>query len=344
MVSMPTIKDVAKKANVSIATVSYVLNNKANSVSTETRQLVLQAAKEIGYTPNVTARNLKFNRTRLIGYAWHEAPHNQNNPVMDQFTYSLAHAAEEELYHLLTFTHHPQNPAPIYENLINMGRIDAFVLAGTKQDDPRIEILLERNFPFACFGRSNSDQQFPWVDVDGTLGIQLATEHLIELGHRHIMMVTWDDNATTTYDRIQGYVKTMHKYQLPIHEYSIFRGNYGLQLGIEAFHNWMELSPSEQPTAIVAISDLEAVGVMNAAQKLGKVVGIDLSVVGFDDLPMSSYLRPALTTIQQPIQKVATELVQLLQKILQNPNAQPENKLLTPTLIKRDSTAPLCSS
>ena len=91
---MPTIKDVAKEAGVSIATVSYVLNNKDTFVSKATRLQVLEAIERIGYTPNITARSLKASQTRLIGYAWHEVPYDQVNPVLDRFTYYLAQAAE----------------------------------------------------------------------------------------------------------------------------------------------------------------------------------------------------------------------------------------------------------
>src|SRR5215213_4303179 len=107
---MPTIKDVAREAGVSIATVSYVLNNKADAVSEPTRKHVIEAADRIGYRPNVTARNLRSNQTRLIGYAWYDAP-SENvpagrlNTVLDWFTFYLARAAEQSGYHLLTFTY-----------------------------------------------------------------------------------------------------------------------------------------------------------------------------------------------------------------------------------------------
>jgi LacI family transcriptional regulator len=165
---MPTIKDVAREAGVSIATVSYVLNNKSAFFSEGTRQQVLEAVERIGYSPNVTARNLKASETRLIGYAWHEVPYGQVNSVLDHFTYALAQAAEAAGYHVLTFTHPLHDPIPVYEDLIKTQRVDGFVLAGTIAGDERIRYLMEQGFPFVSFGRSNPGWTFPWVDTEGS--------------------------------------------------------------------------------------------------------------------------------------------------------------------------------
>jgi LacI family transcriptional regulator len=338
---MPTIKDVAKKANVSIATVSYVLNNKTDSISAETRQLVLQAAEEIGYTPNVTARNLRNNQTRLIGYAWHIIPEHQMNPIMDQFTYRLSQAAEDCGYHILTFTHPIQSSKPAYANLINTRRVDGFVLADTDEYDPRIEYLLQKNVPFVCFGRSANADQFSWVDVDGTSGVRMAVAHLVELGHERIAMVGWNDNSLTCHYRIQGYIEGMREFGLAIPEKYIFKGEHSEKTGREAFAIWNQFPESERPTGIIAISDLEAIGVMYEAESHGFEIGKTLSVIGFDDMPMSNYLRPALTTLRQPIREVAQELFGMLLDLLQNPKIKPHSRLMLPELIKRASTGRL---
>jgi len=111
---MPTIKDVAREAGVSTATVSYVLNQKKSYlISQTTRELVLEAVKKVGYAPNVAARNLKVSQSHLIGYAWHVAPSGGMNSVLDSFTYYLAQSAEAAGYHLLTFTHTAKGPLPV---------------------------------------------------------------------------------------------------------------------------------------------------------------------------------------------------------------------------------------
>jgi DNA-binding LacI/PurR family transcriptional regulator len=335
---MPTIKDVAREAGVSIATVSYVLNKKDTFVSKETRRQVLETIERIGYTPNVTARNLKSSRTRLIGYAWHEVPYDQVNPVLDRFNYYLAQAAEAAGYHVLTFTHPPADPLPIYDDLIRTQRVDGIVLAGTVRDDRRIRFLKEAEFPFVSFGRSNPDWDFPWVDTDGRQGVREATDYLISLGHRRIGMAAWPEESISGSFRVQGYLDALDAAGIPFHPDYLVRGEHSEQAGREALAYWCRLPLDEQPTAVIAITDLVAIGIMNEAERRGLVIGRDLSVIGYDDVPMSQYLRPALTTVQQPILEIGQALVSLLENVLrQNPTADGQ-VLIPPRLIIRDSS------
>jgi len=335
---MPTIKDVAREAGVSIATVSYVLNNKTDSISEDTKNLVLETAKRIGYTPNVTARNLRFSQTRLIGYAWHDVPSSQVNAVMDRFTYHLAHAAESQGYHILTFTHPADDPTPVYDELIRTRRLDAFVLSATEFDDPRVALLTKAEFPFACFGRGMEDTLS--VDVDGKAGIRMAVEHLVELGHRRIAMIAWGDDATTSGYRREGFYESMNEFGLEIPDGFITYGENDEQYGRDSFNTLYQFPKDQRPTAFVCSSDLEAIGVMNAADEHGIVVGRDVSVVGFDDVPMSQYLRPALTTLRQPISHVADLLMDMLKARIENKPIKQNQYIVDPELVVRASTGP----
>ncbi|HVU10795.1 MAG TPA: LacI family DNA-binding transcriptional regulator, partial [Phototrophicaceae bacterium] len=203
---MPTIKDVAREAGVSIATVSYVLNGKTVAISDETRARVWFAARKIGYRPNVSARGLRSNQSRLIGYAWHKMPEQQINTLMDQFVNALASSAEAVGYHILTFSAPLTEPIPVYDELIRTGRVDGFVISSTVPDDPRVQFLIERKFPFVSFGRANAGWDFLWVDTDGGAGIRSAVEYLIGLGHRRIAMIGWPDDSLTGNYRVAGYL------------------------------------------------------------------------------------------------------------------------------------------
>lgn len=337
---MPTIKDVAREAGVSIATVSYVLNNKRTSFSEETRQQVLEAIERIGYSPNVTARNLKSSQTRLIGYAWHEVPYGQVNSVLDHFTYCLAQAAEAAGYHILTFTHPLHDAVPVYEELIKTQRVDGFVLAGTVADDERIRFLMEQAYPFVSFGRSNPEWKFPWVDTDGQRGVCEAVNYLLDLGHRRIAMAAWPEESISGEFRVAGYLQALQIAGIPLHPDYILRGVHSEQFGREALARWHRLPEDERPTAVIAVSDLIAIGVMNEARRRGMVIGDTLSVIGFDEAPMGQYLTPPLATVRQPIGEIGQALVAMLETILNK--REPENcALLTgPRLVVRESCGP----
>lgn len=342
---MPTIKDVAREAGVSIATVSYVLNDKADAVSADTRLNVLEAAKRIGYRPNVTARNLRSNQTRLIGYAWYEpppfgAPLGRLNTVLDWFTFYLARAAEQAGYHVLTFTYPPHDPAPTYDELIRTGRVDAFVLAGTVDSDPRVRFLADRAFPFVSFGRSNSAWDFPWVDTDSRAGVRAAVDYLISLGHRRIAMLGWPEGSLTGDFRLAGYRDALAAAGLAVPESYVLRGEHTEQAGRDAFARWCAMPAGTRPTAIVTASDLMAIGIMNEARQRGLQVGRDLSVIGFDDAPMTEYLQPALTTLQQPIPEIGEALIAMLEALLSKQPLEQAHVLMPPRLIIRESCAP----
>ncbi|KXK18958.1 MAG: putative LacI family transcriptional regulator [Chloroflexi bacterium OLB15] len=336
---MPTIKDVAREAGVSIATVSYVLNNKPDAVSEETRQEVWKAVKRIGYTPNVTARNLRSSQSRLIGYAWHQVPADQVNPVLDQFTYFLAHYAEEAGYHILTFAQSPENPLPVYDELSRSGRVDAFVISGTNWGDKRIGFLQERAIPFVSFGRADPGWDFDWVDVDGASGTRQAVDYLVSLGHRRIAFAGWDEGSLAGTHRLAGYTEGLAAAGLPLLPQWIFRGYQNELSGSAALKQYLSLPEDERPTAVVTVSDLVAIGVKNSAEQLGLEIGSDLSIIGFDDSPFSQYLNPPLTTINQPVKQIAQIIIRILEEQLIK-SGQPRDfvhELVAPKLIIRSS-------
>ncbi len=335
---MPTIKDVAREAGVSIATVSYVLNGKTVAISDETRQRVWLAARKIGYRPNASARGLRSNQSRLIGYAWHKATPDQISPVLDHFITALARSAEAAGYHILTFTYPPDDPLPVYDELIRTGRVDAFVVGSTVNNDPRIRFLIDQGVPFVSFGRVNTDWDFLWVDTDGEQGTRRAVEYLVSLGHRKIAMIGWPEDSLTGSFRVAGYLDGLRRAGLPSNLAYLIRGEHSEKTGREALAAWCALS--DRPTAIVAISDVIAVGVMNEAERRGLVVGQDLSVVGFDDAPMTEYLRPALTTLRQPITEIGEAIIPMLEAAIKGEEPPQRHLLLPPRLIIRSSCGP----
>lgn len=328
---MPTIKDVARAAGVSIATVSYVLNNKTGMVSEATREHVLETAKRLGYRPNINARNLQASRTGLIGYAWHKAPGGEPSPVLDQFIYHLAHAAEQQDYHVLTFTHTGNNPIHVYEDLIRSRRVDGFVLAETETNDPRVRFLLDEKFPFVSFGRTANDWKYCWVDTDGHNGTKEAIEHLINQGHERIGFLGWTYAALTGDDRLDGYKEAMKAAGLPVKDAYIARTDYKTETIESVLEQWKP----HNLTAAFVVSDYDAISLMRGLER-NKMP--PMAVIGFDDAPVSKFTRPGLTTIRQPLREISTAIIEMLHERIQNNECEPRSKLFMPELIIRESS------
>lgn len=334
-----TIRDVANEASVSIATVSYVLNN-TRPVREDTRVRVLAAAQRLGYHPNITARNLQASRTHLLACPWRPVANDQFNPILDHFLQAICEAAAVYGYRALAFPAASDAEELVtYNDLLRVRQVDGLVLSNTNFDDPRIRYLIETGLPFVAFGRSNPEWEFPWVDVDGAVGMRLATAHLLAQGHRRIACLIWPNGSLSGHYRQQGYLTTMAEAGLTVpvewmpptanthdHAYANTR-------------SLLDLPGERRPSAILAMTDLMAVGVINAAADAGLTVGRDLAVIGFDDAPIARYLRPPLTSLAQPIHEIGRRIVSMLVQLIQGEQPQPCPVLLPPTLVIRESSA-----
>ena len=164
-----TLKQVAARASVSYQTVSKVINHQVH-VTAETEKRIWDTVLELGYTPSYTARSLRSQRSHTIGYTWEPSPPDQANPILDQFLQSMFSAAEKRGYYLLCFPYpEPVKQLEAYRDLIDTGRVDAFVLSSINYHDPCVTFLCERKFPFVAFGRLDGPLHFPYIDVDGGL-------------------------------------------------------------------------------------------------------------------------------------------------------------------------------
>ncbi len=335
---MPTIRDVAKEAGVSIATVSYVLNDRG-AVSVETRARVLEAAKRLRYHPSIIAQNLQARESRIVGYSWRPVPPDQFNPVLEKFMHAIAEAAARHGYHVLAFpAAEGSDEVARYQEMVDSDRVDGFVLSNTNRNDPRVRFLIDIGFPFVAFGRSNPDWDYAWVDVDGADGAQQAVRHLLELDHRRIACLAWPEDSLSGEDRLHGYIQAMANANLPVKEAWIIRTENSYLHAYRAAQNWLSMPLVERPTAVIAVSDLMAIGIMNAAADAGLAVGPDLAVVGFDDAPITGYLQPGLTSVRQPIAEIGERLVTMLIDQVRGEMPAPAQILLKPRLIVRNST------
>lgn len=335
-----TLKEVAARAGVSYQTVSKVINGQAQ-VSRETEKRIWEAVKTLGYRPNYTARSLRSNRSLTIGYSWIPTPIYKVSPVLDQLLQSMLQAAIRYGYYLLSFPYQEgaQDQTALYRELIYTGRVDGFILSSVEYNDPRVLFLQEQGAPFVAFGRSNPDLLFPYVDVDGGLGLRMATEHLLEQGHRNVAALAWPESSRVGNNRLEGYLGAMSDAGIPVLAEWIQRGEGSYCFGYEATRRLLCLPEAARPTGLVALNDFMAIGAMAAIQDQGKEVGSGVAVTGFDDIPMVQYLHPPLTSVRQPIWQVGQLVIDMLMSLLsQGQPSHPEMLLLPPEIIIRGSS------
>lgn len=337
MAKRVTIKDVAQQAGVSYQTVSKVING-TQHVLPDTEARIWDAARALGYMPHQFARNLRAQRSRMIGYSWQPTLPDQANHILDMFLTSMVEEAEAAHYHLLPFPYRMnQDRVTDYRTLIDSGRVDGFVLTSVEYHDQRVSFLLERGFPFVAFGRSDPKLDFPYVDVDGAAGLKMAIEHLATKGHHRIALLAWPDDSRVGNERMQGYVEAMRAHGRLIEPHLIARGEGTFEFGRAATERWLDGDPAQRPTAIVALNDTMAIGAMHAGQGRGLTIGQELAVIGFDDAPMAQYLWPPLTTIRQPIRAIGLKCIEMLTMLLEGKTLTERQVLFQPQLIVRAS-------
>lgn len=328
-----TLKDVAKKADVSYQTVSKVLNGKA-FVTEATEARIWDAIKELDYQPNIAARNLRTQSSNMIGFSW--SPGDALNPIIDRFLYSITQQMREKGYYILMYPNDDVHPGR-FRDLFVTKQVAGYILTSTNHNDERVANLLEQEIPFASFGRANDEWDFNWVDIDGKHGIDLVMDHLIAKGHKKIALFTWPEGSQAGEDRESGYFEKMAGAGLSIDQTHIWRIDGSVESGYRAAQELLALKEN-RPSAIVCVNDMIAIGAMNCITAAGLQVGEDIAITGFDNMPMTEFLHPPLTTVQQPIEEAGQQITQLFLNQLGKKPVKPEQKLLKPTLVIRSSS------
>ncbi len=335
----PTLATVAQAAGVSRQTVSNALNS-PELLRPDTLARVQQAIEELGYSPNRAARSLRTRSSQLVGLRVDPAVEDSANALMDRFVHSLVESAEVAGYHVLLFTAggNNQDTAP-YDELLRSAAVDAFVVTDTFRGNPHATWLSQAGVPFVAFGRPWDDPSatHPWVDVDGRAGVELAVDHLVERGHSRIAWIGWQKGSLIGEDRRSGWVTRMHEHGLATSRLSA-RGDDTVEFGCRAAHALLDASPEERPTAFLCASDTVAMGVLRTLDGRGLRPGRDLGVVGFDDSIAAQVCTPALSSVRQPLEQVAVEVVGYLGALLAHRPIPERGKVLAPTLSIRSTS------
>ena len=329
-----TLRQVAAHAAVSRQTVSNAINA-PHRLGAATLAKVTEAINELQYRPNRSARSLSTGRAGLIGYCVPHRAAGSSSSMMDSFLHALSVAMETVGRHVLLFTAPSGEPGmTVYADLVAQQAVDAFVLSDTERDDPRHRWLTERDIRFVSFGRTwprDGREPGSWVDVDGAAACGALVESLHALGHRRIGFVGWSARLGAMDDRRRGWRRACTRLGLPTTRLSVTSAGDTVAHGERAAHTL--LSRQDAPTAIMAASDVLALGVMRAVTQRGGLPGADVAVTGFDDSPLASAVSPGLTSIRQPVAEIAATALRLLH----SPASETEGVLLPASIVSRAS-------
>lgn len=327
-----TILDVAAAAGVSKSTVSRILDERLPRSDSETARRVRRIAAELGYVRDSSAANLRRGRTNTIGVVVPRL----TDTVMAMLYEALAHACQRsgQFAIVATTDDDPDADRSAARALIRRG-VDGLILSTARDDDDFQAELIERGVPFVLALRTDGTN--PSSIGDDDLGGYLATRHLIDLGHRRIAIIGGPSYASSSRGRLAGYRRAMTEAGLEIEPRWMIEATFGIDAGVEAAERLMRLAPP--PTAIFAVNDNIAIGALSTLNRLGLSVPDDVSLVGYNDIPLVSRLPIPMTSVRVPFDQIAAAALDLL-----NVGARSEHdriRMATPTLIPRRSTGPV---
>lgn len=329
------IKDVAELAGVSSATVSYVLNGKC-SISDETKSRVLEAIEKLDYVPNLAARGLSMRDSKLIGVVVPQTEPGDRlmfqNSFYSEVLGSIEYYARQKGYHILISA---TDANESYLTLAKQRNLDGIIVIGMYPDDFYHQ-MKKTQIPIVLIDSYCDDHYYHNVRIDDAYGSYLATKHVLENGHREVAFFAGQikENGVMK-KRLQGYRQALDEYGVAYQEDHVFEGQIDYQSGVDLTKKLLD---SKLPvTAVVAAADILAIGAMKGFYEAGKKIPEDYSIIGFDDLEISQYMAPGLTTVKQQISRKGQKAVELLLKHIENPELSKQEEVLPLELVKRES-------
>ncbi|AMM25284.1 LacI family DNA-binding transcriptional regulator [Variovorax sp. PAMC 28711] len=331
---MATIKDVALRAGVSVTTVSHVVNE-TRHVSVHGRERVERAIRELGYVPSAVARSLKSNTTCTLGML---IP-NSSNPYFAEIVRVVEDRCFAAGYTLvLCNTDDEPRRQSVYLKVLAERRIDGLIVVSTGDDDSLVTQLHGLRMPTVLVDREIADPTCDLVETAHMQGGLLAVRHLLSLGHRRIGCIGGPAGVAPSEQRIEGWRMALAESgSAPAGDALLWRGGFTSQGGYEAMH--AILRTEEAPSAVFVCNDLMAIGALRAAHETGIQVPDTLSIVGFDDIELSAYTSPPLTTVAQPKARIGALAVDMLLERVTGRRHEPRKVVLQPELVVRASTA-----
>jgi len=331
VIKIATLKDVARRAGVSTATVSHVINE-TRFVSEELKARVHQAMRELNYRPNAIARSLRRRKTHNIGMIVPD--------ISYPFLAEVARGVEDKGFELgynviLCDSDGDLEREADYIELLQEKKVDGIVFVAAGESSSHVQTLIEQGMPVVV-----CDRELPGVEVDTVIADNVgsgyqATEHLIGLGHRRIGGIGGPKGLCISNKRLEGYRRALEEHGIPLSEELIIHSDFRCRGGYEAMKELLALDAP--PTAVFACNDLMAIGAICAASKKRLRMPQDIAIIGCDDIALASFTNPSLTTIAQPKHEMGAIAVEMLVERIKDKSKPPTRRLLPTELVIRDS-------
>lgn len=334
---MVRIVDVAKKANVSTATVSRVIS-KPDTVREETINKVLKAIKELNYHPNVLARQLRMSETKTVIVVIPDI----SNPFFSKVLRGIENLASANGYQvLLGDAGNDSEQESRYLDMLRQKKADGMILLTAKMKAEIVEEMANE-FPVVLACEYIEGSSIPTISIDNVSSARKATDYLIQLGHRRIGTISGPLDSVLGQDRLKGFYQAMARHSLSIDPVLVQEGHFNYESGFNLMKKFLALN--RMPTGVFAANDEMALGAIRAIRKMNLRVPDDISVIGFDDIHFSSIFEPALTTISQPAFEIGSKAMELLIMLLDKKRIGKNQYILDDSLVIRESCSKINKS
>lgn len=330
---MSTIHDVAKEAGVSTATVSRVLHN-SNAVTPKTRDVVLSAIQRLNYNPNALARQMRTQKTHSVIVTVPDI----GNIFFTEVIYGIEECAKKYGYQVLIVDTHEQSDAEnYYFKAIQQHTIDGIISLSAAVAKNLMEKVAQ-NYPIVVACQYLENYNVPNVTIDNIRASQAVTERLISLGHSRIAHISGNPGELLYQNRLNGYLTALAAHGMPIDLSLVKYGDATIYGGYENMKQLLEQDPSI--TAVFAAGDAIAIGAIKALNEAGIQIPKDFSIIGFDDIDLSAFISPALTTVRQPRRKIGNTAFEMLFRLMNQEPLEQMQVVLDYELVSRDSCGP----
>ncbi len=337
---MTNLKTLSDHLGLSQATVSRALNG-YTTVKPATRLRVEEAAKRLNYRPNSSAQRLATGKAGAFGVIVTAGENMLIDPHFTEFLAGLTRTLAESDIDILMTAATLENQSATYQRFANSGKVDGFIVSAPKNMDPRIETLLDMDFPFVVHGQCERSDSYSFYDIDNRGAFEKATDYLLQLGHRRIAILNGTPDAMFAIQRNAGYLAAFEAHGVPVPEDLMVQDLMTEEVGYDRLKPLLELP--DPPTAVLCSSMILALGGQRAIREKGLKIGEDISIVSHDDglssMKTENFSVP-LTVTRSPIRTAGTELASMLRSIVDGSATTPIQRVVPVDLIVRQSTAP----